>query len=73
MFQETIKLIIFVVVFSMPVVVARMFGSAGFLWLYFVSAVFLLISHNHYETLERINAFKDYNENNNEGDSAAGN
>lgn len=74
MFREISKLIIFALVFAMPVVVARMFDSASYLWLYFVSAVFLLSLHNHYETLERIDIFKDnYKDDNDERDSAAGN
>ena len=71
MLREISKLIIFVVAFAMPVTVARMFDSPGFLWLYGVSAMFVLALHNHYETLERIDIFRDND--NDERDSSAGN
>ena len=74
MLREISKLIIFVVAFAMPVIVARMFDSPGFLWLYGVSAMFVLALHNHYETLERIDIFRDnYKDDNDERDSSAGN
>ena len=74
MLREISKLIIFVVAFAMPVIVARMFDSPGFLWLYGVSAMFVMALHNHYETLERIDIFRDnYKDDNDERDSSAGN
>lgn len=51
--RELCKLLMFTMLWAFPIVLARMFDSAGYLWFFALSLVCTSAMFSHYEDLER--------------------
>ena len=53
-FRETVKLIMFTVLWAVPFLAAKTFGSPWYLLLIFISMIMTFMLFGHYEDMEKI-------------------
>ena len=57
--REIAKTILLTFMWALPVYVAKLFGSQGYLWLWVLSLFATIGIFQHYEDLEKIDKFSD--------------
>lgn len=60
--REISKLCMFTVIWALPIVLARMFGSGLYLWFFVVSFIVTTGIFDHFEDLEKIDGFRAIND-----------
>ena len=61
-FREISKLVMFTAMWGFPLYLSRVTDSYGYLWFFFLSALFTIGMFSHYEELERIDKEDNKNE-----------
>ena len=63
--REISKLIMFTIVWAIPVLLAKMFGSVHFLWLFALSAIMTGGIFSHYEDVAKFESLCSFDEDEN--------